>query len=749
MTMPLQFGFKVDGETGKITFSGGPNLSDTLKDQVNQREKLDTPSETRDDGVRDVSKKKRTITWTAQGTISVGAQIDDSRPFSDWVLELSATGTLSVERLFDITPIVTRLPYVGPALTFGEKYLDLEVYAVVTFGIGGTLSNKFSTRYPNLTSDSTAPPSPSHNWDVFGGDPGLTFPLPSLDAVYWKAGLGLEVRVLGGTGRGRGTIQLGAPNDQIVPLGGVKLIPNSETFWPPVKRVIGAVSIVLDVGLTAYGLSISKSWQWDLKRFDLELNTDPYFELTKSNEKTTVLTPKTAPQPVFVGTTSTSAVVTSFYPAGVVTRAVGGNALIYSGTSPTTGGMPLYVATWNGSSFGAPQKIAEVDKPVLSSAVLALPEGGFLAVWSERTDDFDQVVAPTRIRWSKGSADGMQWSEPATAYTFTTTALGLQLAGAGDRVFLALLLNGEGAHSDVQSVRLGVFHNDVWSAETSEWNPPESIKQLSMVGNASTTSPLVALAIWRADGTIRIWSYAQGQWGSGLIAAEAVAGGFDLSFDPNGALWLVTGEQGGGLGVLRRPASSQKPSTEGGFVALIALEDATPAEVRIHLFPGESEPVLLVSWIERGEKSEIWAAYIESSGALRKAPFSVTPANTSALSRLVLMPLEGAKLPARVLALSDEDGTSTLKQWGLDLDSVAPNGDDPGSDVSDGNDLDGPDGSAPVDGGTNGSLGGSKGCSCRLDSGGNAPSPLVSFLLLVLLISLPRLCSWYLLRCTR
>ncbi len=719
LILPAELGFKVDGAAKKISMTGTAVTSAENQTQFFGATRVDVPGAV---PVGETPTKKVDRKVTGSLALSIIEQYGEGA-FKDFRLKLTASATLGIITRYRLNKLLRRVPHVNAALAFLEAVAGLDVFWVFDFGIGGDMSSEFSLLVDEAPESGVPTGSPS--LDAFGGKDSR---LPiDLDAIFFKSATGLELAAWSDRLKVRGLLKLGAPNDVIVPLGGMKLVPNPESWWPPIVRLTGAFSIELSLMADTWGVGFAKQWQWDLKRFDVEFGTEPSFNLTPSGLVTTVIAPSTMPPGG--GAPAGERLVTDLYPLTPVASAWSkdGSGLAYVQTEPMSGTSSLVAAIGAPGAWAEPVTVATTDGIVVGAAVAALKDGRWLAAWSDRAADDPSASPPTAVQWAVGDGSDGPWTDSGVVADVEATAHDLQLAALEGGAVLVFRVNAEGPESVVEAVRAAVLKDDAWSAP-GEVLAPTPLRSVHLAAAPTGGSVDATLGVVTDDGKLDVLDLTDGQWGDWQPAATEAGGGVDLAFDDDGGLWIAAGGRDGGVVVLSRPAGAGKPVAAGPFVEVRAFDDRDTREIRLHAFTEAAGTSLLMAWLERGETDRLAAEYLSADGATLAGPLIIAPDAPGSLRALQLLPAEDAA-HAAVLVVHRTHGTSShLEAWRLDdtgtvtpaSDGEAPppvESDQPGTDVS-----------APLPPDSEGD------CSCRTIGGPQPIRPGAWIVLLCLLL---------------
>lgn len=452
------------------------------------------------------------------------------------------------------------------------------------------------------------------------------------------AGLKLEL----GTERAgaSGTLRLTGENCGGRPSASFTLNPRGD--WPYLQRARGAMSGELTAFLDLWVTRVGKEWEFVRLPFDIQLGTEPVFELAPLNISTRTLSPATAAPAVFLP--GQSNVLSGFYPAGSFAAAGGTDgALLFTDVAPESGRMALKFSR-NGS---APVTLAAAPG-ILGAALHQLPDGGWLAAWSELTAE--QVGSPfpsARLLAARADAGGV-WSAPEIIAEFPDAVHDLRMVAPDGQVGLLFLRTSAGPTATRHILAGAVWKAGQWTVR------PELVPETPLREYAVTQAGSQVLAAWTSgDGPLNAMSW------DGLAdpttATVATNAGVQLALAAGsaGEVFLAHELAGGGLALLRRGDDGQwTPRAK-------PVESVVPGDIALAFLDAASEPLLLLNWVGGGANTTVWSAYLQTDGGVAREAFAVTTSVTGSHRSLVALP--GADHSARLLVRHDGEVADVLE----------------------------------------------------------------------------------------
>lgn len=453
------------------------------------------------------------------------------------------------------------------------------------------------------------------------------------------AGLKLEL----GTERAgaSGTLRLTGADCGGRPSAGFTLNPRGD--WPYLQRVRGALSGELTAFLDLWVTRVGKEWEFVRLPFDVQLGTEPVFELAPVNISTRTLSPATAAPAVFLP--GRSNLLSGFYPAGsFATASESGGALLFTDVAPESGEMTLRFSR----DGRAPVTIAAAPG-ILGTALYPRPGGGWLAAWS--TLHAGQVGSPfpsSRLVAAQADPDG-NWSGPALIAEFADAIHDLRFAAVGQGVGLVFLRTSGGPTATEHILAGAVWNHGDWTVQ------PQIVPPARMREYAVTAAGSRLLAAWTTgDGSLNatLWD--------GLVAStpETVTtnAGVQLALtsSPAAEPFLAHELPAGGIALLRR-------GSDGLWTPLGSpVESGRPADVSLTFLNRPASPLLLLNWVSGGANTTVWAAHLRPDGSAAREAFPVTASITGSHRSLRVTPA-GDDGEARLLVRHEGAATDVLE----------------------------------------------------------------------------------------
>jgi len=368
---------------------------------------------------------------------------------SGFGIVLEAQGTLDLGLRINATPVVRFIPWAGPVLLSLDKSGLATIYALFETTMGAKYTFNLETEFPKPAA-SGATTTRSDDAPRVGLLGGLQHN-KEVKLILRLAG-GLQIEAGGGLFQGSALFQLGAPSGT-PDVDGVffTVNPNPTNSPPLITKVEGAFSFILRAAINLWATKIEKQWKWDIARFILDRQSEPYFELTPIDLTYTVLTAGKALQERFAP--GGPALIDRFFEAGSFNLDDGAKPwLVYTGVDPASGDMILYAARREGPGWAQPVRLASAAS-ILSVGSAQLDDGSTVIVWSEIAQaDRGNPYPASSLKFTSSNGNGTSWIAPETITNRNEAMFQIKLASTGSGAVLTYLSTDEGPMGERQSL---------------------------------------------------------------------------------------------------------------------------------------------------------------------------------------------------------------------------------------------------------------------------------------------------------
>lgn len=593
--------------------------------------------------------------------VNAGSEFEEFLDTSDSPNEMRLTTTVTSD--FDVTfkdlpvdkAIAKASPAVGAVLLALEKSIDFKLKGQLGGGIGLRSESAWLTPFPPSRSPNTSDPELDHVLarDSFGQVMNSSFQL----GLRFNAGLDLTAGPAGGSV----TIRLtGNPDAKGKP--SLLITPNALGDWPPISRIQGSLVADIKVNLDAWIVEFDKAWSIELVPIDKQFGTTSEYYLVPINITLSRRSPASSAPSTFQG--SGNLLIENFLRGGFLTTARNGaDALVFTDVDAMSGTMLLKAALRNGDNpFAAPVTIASAGG-ILNSTISPLPGGGWIAVWTQIDAADVGNPFPTSAIMSSVSADGTTWSTPALAAALPDVASELRLVVNSATVGLTFLETADGPMATSFTLKTTTWDGAQWSA-------PAPLLTDATIATFDATGCGVEAAgpgvIVYSDGAGNLSAFI---WdgptpSSPTIIASNAGNSFSVRANKDDEYYLAYEQTGQGIGLLRYDGMN-------GWVDLgIAVAGATPSEIKITPLEDTGVTLYLISWIQGGDVTAIWRAYVDGAGASISPPVNVTANLTGRHGNLQILPR--AEHTAKAIAVYLDAGQASVVELSLSPGSIQP-----------------------------------------------------------------------------
>jgi hypothetical protein len=530
---------------------------------------------------------------------------------------LEAQGKVDVTARFNATPVIGKIPYVGPVLFTLDKSGLMTVYAQIEGTLGMKVNVEAMTTFPVYGATTTS--LPPQRWDPLGG---TTVKLEV--KMFLRVAGGLVVSALGGRAEATALIQVGAPSNA-PDLDGVFFTIDPLGKGNLLTKIEGALSVVLRAQLNLLTINVSKQMQWDIARFVIDRSSEPSFELTPLNISYFVTSPITSLPQAFNGKQTN--IIENFYARGSLDLATGASPLLVFTGIDSAGKMTVMASFQSGANWSAPVQLGSAPG-IISVAVTEQPTGGYMVVWSEVPEaDMGSAFPASTIKFVRSNPNGT-WSPAAVISTESAALTDLNLIRSGTQVLLLYAAEAEGPQGP-KTLRSTLWDGSAWTSgqillaggEIQNYDAAGDPAGGALAVASKATGELVSLrwngSAWTDEGSIRTNA------GSALSIALDGANGVLASIGQDNHLEMSKFDSG----------------TRQWSKLLTVSTNALGRDCEVAVLTHGGETLYLVAWISGAEKSSLFYSIITRTGVIRVPPTEITPGSQGTFARLKLRAL--------------------------------------------------------------------------------------------------------------
>jgi len=534
-----EIGFKVSGETSKVELLASGTVSKNAKEGFD----LYTPAFLKGVFTIDSASISGNITKTVEQNLDPNFLDHDRSP--DYRYTTKAGAFVKVRLLRDLTPMIEKFPAAGAVLGALGRSGVLVFNGLIDLGVGGGVTRTSSTIFPSPAHfGSMIPGQEPPNWNIMGGGGDAANETVTRFNIQVLAGIGLNVTAASKRVSGSIIAQLGPPKD-IVGQKGLKFTLNTTPEWPLITRVEGAFQVNGELGVNLWGVHLSRSFNLHETRIDWR--PDPggtraityWYDIVPLDSVETRILPGQSPPATFSGDGDSlpAGTVVDGLENGAGAAGLSDNGLAF--LSSENGEMTLRFAVRNGASWNASQEIARAAV-ILDLAVIRLPGGGYLLIWSEL--DASEIGNPfpdTTVRYAVADAAGATVSGPTQLGSFpAAAAIELNLVPAGSRILLTLATASSGPMSNLFELHHAFYDPPTgqWDAAPASFGPAAPLASWTPAGIATPgNEPQAVVAAVLEDGTVRTWTYnSVDGWSAPMDLADTAVANAAVTFNPDG-----------------------------------------------------------------------------------------------------------------------------------------------------------------------------------------------------------------------
>ncbi|WP_309383401.1 carboxypeptidase regulatory-like domain-containing protein [Cerasicoccus frondis] len=613
---------------GKITVPGKDRKIDFTVESTLSKEDIDiseyTPALMKN---FDIEAEITAISGSVSTTAS--ANIDPEAP---WQARLTNVVTFNMDSAFrmNLTPVLGKIPYAGPALLSLDATGLLTFYGATEAGVGVQNTFTWTTLRPQNTFSSTTDPEPRQPRQHYLGGSELSDAEASSNGIEnsyllcFRFAFGIDAEAIGGNAGASGRISLTGNECAGLPSTAVEF--NDFGDWPMINRISGGINVELDGYLNTPIKNFSKSWSWNLLTFDVQFGTENIFQMIPLDIADEVQDLAAYPIPDFMG--SNGQVMDNFTP--LADLSVGNETgFLFTEYDSSTGEVVLKLATPAGDfGYNDPIEIAR-EGYVGESAVLALDDGRTLIAWSAvDLADASDPLAQADLRYAISDING-NFSGPADITQLNGQSSQLQLHESGSLI-TAIWIDTPGAFSSSSdTLCLSEFSSGSWSAVETVGDPRQF--ELMTVASGGPSGPDY-LDIFRViDQVLYGFDYPTVQafrWDGAALSLfdDQVAGTYG-SFqggtaygEPDGTFVFITNPTNSGLFRYVLEPEGTNYVRDNDFV----LTDL-PRQLKVCYLDDATAPVVAYVWTSGTMNgTEIYYAFSDPDGNLLAGPNKLT-----------------------------------------------------------------------------------------------------------------------------
>ncbi len=559
---------------------------------------------------------------------------------------LEAQGKVDMAAQFNATPVVSKFPYVGPVLLAADKSRAFTIYAVIEGTLGAKFTWESQTTFPEPGATVVGPAPP--RWNILGGTT-----TSSEVKIFVRVAGGLRLSALNGAVSGTALFQLGAPTDTPDVDGVVftvnPLIGQGHLF----SKIEGAASFILRLEVELWTFKAGKQMQWDIGRFVIDRGSEPSFELAPLNITHSIISPTTSLPQVF--TARGSNLIENFYAAGALDLSRGANPLfVFTGIDPA-GNMTVMASLGSPSGWTAPTALATAGG-ILSVAALGLPDGGQLVAWTEiDASALGNPFPRSTIKSAVWDASQTSWSAPGALVAGEEAMFDLRLVQAGEKELLLYQAAAEGPQGP-KSVRFAV-------RDQGQWSTPSTVlaaSPLQSMALAGSTSGAALALVTAKSGELQSFLWNGLDWATATAPTTNAGRGVAVQFENEHeavAAWFTTDHE------LR--AGRFHAGTGVWTPLAIVAPSAFGTECQLAILGSGGNTLYLVTWIAGADRSSVYYAMLERSGAVRVPPTEITVGSGGEYRRLKVRP--GSGTHAQIMASYTTGADTVVREFAVGL----------------------------------------------------------------------------------
>ncbi len=580
-------------------------------------------------------------------------------------LNNQVSGAVQATVRYNMTPILSKIPTVGPVLLSLDKTESLQILGRLQGGIGANVASRWTTFFPPARGSTSGALNHVFERHQFGGrSPGDVLSDNTLNLCF-NFGVGMDVNIAGGRLGASGTLSVQGENCGLTSLPALQVATNKLTDWPPIERIDGTLTASVEAFLDVWVTRFEKKWEWDLIKMSHQFGTEAVEDIRAIGLATTVFSPASATPSAFDTSGEAENLVTDLFTSAAVDTASGdasAQALAYTDINPETGAMRLMVALRQGDeTFAQPTTVAEAPGMV-SIAIAQKSNGDWLAAWSELDrDSIGQPFPSSRIKAATSSDNGITWTSSTEIAILSGVAAELRLQEFSDRMGLLFLHTSEGPASVHYGLGLAEERSGEWSVLTQQATeyPVEAISI-----TASENRALIAFRARTSHLSTMFWE--DGSLEEPVTVSEQSGHAFDLNHDNEIGFTLAWSNLAGDVNLSRLPEGTSGTSLWSEPKSI--SKAAYPSELKVAAQTRSGSPHYLLAWIDSADVKSVWQAVASKDGDLIETSTNLTQNLAGRHSGLDILTKPDGQ--STIISRFDNDGAH-LREYQIALSPIA------------------------------------------------------------------------------
>ena len=561
-------------------------------------------------------------------------------------LNNQVSGAVQATVRYNMTPILSKIPTVGPVLLSLDKTETLQILGRLQGGIGADVTSRWTTFYPPARGSTSGALNHVFERHQFGGrSPGDALNDNALNLCF-NFGVGMDVNIAGGRLGASGTLSIQGENCGLTSLPALQVTANKLTDWPPIERVDGTLTASVEAFLDVWVTRFEKKWEWDLIKMSHQFGTEAVEDIRSIGLASTVFSPESALPSEF--DPDAENLVNQLFPAASVATAIGeadSQALAYTDIDPETGAMRFMMALKTGDgTFTEPVTVAQAPGMV-SIAIAQKANADWLAAWTELDASSIGKPFPTsRIMVATSANNGSSWSSGVEVTSLIGVAAELRLQSLSDRMGLLFLHTTEGPASVHYKLGLAEERDGEWTVLTQEATD-QPVEDLAFA--AGNDAGLIAFRNGETQLSTMVWN--DGSVGQAIVITEQSGRAFDLNYDDEKGFTLAWSNIDGDVLLSKLQEGSSLWSEPQSIVTA-----TYPSELKVVAQAALESPGLLLAWIDSADVKSVWQALASHEGTLVEGPTNLSQNLSGRHSGLEL--LTGPSGQTTIISRFDNEG---------------------------------------------------------------------------------------------
>lgn len=588
-------------------------------------------------------------------------------------LRHTVVGAVTMRTSAEITPLAYTVPYAGPIIRKLNKYADV---VSLNADASGALYMKsrltWTTERPKALEEgqsSVTVHRPRRH--LLGGEEAstlATIPQDKGNSVELGFNLGTGLSFRAGVAKVRAGVALvgeerrfpGLPD----PIRVASVEFNDNGAWPYLKRLQGALNLNASANVDIGLVSLGKSWDWDAITLDIELNTEPVFQLVPMQISQTIEVPgNTGPATDYGLAPQLASGLSEQAPFQVRSALDGSEGLLaYVDYDASSSGARLRVAQPIGSGAWAAAQTIHTTGAIVDLQILPLPPASsntWMLVWTEMPASAIDDAFPSLSLYSALSNDGgATWSAPNQIRDAGTWLESPKLVTAPGLTGVIFLESASFLSPEDRAILACKWNGVSWSAAETV-RPAGAVQTMDAIGGKITgnTGMNGYAVIGYIDAANDVWAQ---PWGiAGLPAATDIGdGSHQIAFGGTDDDIFASWTDASGFPALARNDADDTWTALGSIT-----EASTVDDLGLAYLDHATEPVLVLGWTSGGAVRSVTSAFVSLAGGLLTSPFDHTANERGAYDALHLEPLANRtiRLTTRYTASPSEIRTFTVQ----------------------------------------------------------------------------------------